>query len=593
MKFNNFFSLKLFFISLFLFLFTITFFINRQYKNTHIEFELLRQSNLLQTNFNINNFHNRRDVEAINYSIMHMTWIAEIMKEAYTADETRRDFLREKLYKQLIHKYKAMRHRGVLQFQFVFPDNITFLRMHKSKKFGDDLSDIRYTFVYTNKTHEPIFGFESGRTVHAFRNIFPMFDTNGSYVGAYEVSHSSDSVQQALTKANKIHSHFLVHKHAFDVNTWKIKNDNSEYLPSIEHKDYKFSVKKDEMYEIEKKLLQGKKALIEKKMNKSEKFTIYVEDEAKIIAIAFLPIKDTKSETLAYIVSYAENVHILEILKNYEYINIIALIMLILLSYLLYKQMFLKTRLQHLNKHLEEDVIRQTRENIKKDKILQEQAKLVSMGEMVGAIAHQWRQPLNVLNINIQNLDDDYADGLINKEFIDDFIYKQSQTIVFMSHTIDDFRNFFRVDKIKKEFSVIEAIKETLAIQEAAFKNNNILVSIIGEDFTITSLKNEFNQVILNILSNAKDAIIEEQIEEGKITITLTPKHISILDNAGGIDEKILNRIFEPYFTTKEQGYGTGIGLYMSKMIIEQNLGGTLSAHNAKDGAIFIIKLGA
>jgi hypothetical protein len=262
-------------------------------------------------------------MQAVNYSIQFITLIPEIMKEAYKADETQRKVLRDRLYKRLLHKYQAMRRRDVLQFQFVFPDNTSFLRMHKREKFGDDLSAIRYSLVYTNKTHKPISGFERGRTIHAFRNVFPIFDVNGSYVGAYEVSHSSDSVQKSLTEVNKIHSHFLVHKRAFDANVWKIKNYNLKYLPSIEHKDYKFSVQKNKTHIIETKLLQSKKALIEKKMNQSEEFAIYVEDEGQIITIAFLPIKDTKSETLAYIVSYVDNVYILEILKNYERINIL------------------------------------------------------------------------------------------------------------------------------------------------------------------------------------------------------------------------------------------------------------------------------
>ena len=111
----------------------------------------------------------------------------------------------------------------------------------------------------------------------------------------------------------------------------------------------------------------------------------------------------------------------------------------------------LEIELNRLNKNLTKEVQEHITENLKKDKILQEQSKLVAMGEMVGAIAHQWRQPLNALNINIQNLDDDYIDGLINEEFINNFIYKQTKTINFMSKTIDDFRNFFRVDKIKKD----------------------------------------------------------------------------------------------------------------------------------------------
>ena len=221
--------------------------------------------------------------------------------------------------------------------------------------------------------------------------------------------------------------------------------------------------------------------------------------------------------------------------------------------------------------------------------LLIQKAKLSSMGEMMGAIAHQWRQPLNALNMNIQNLDDDFDEGLVNKAFIDKFIAKNRQTILFMSKTIDDFRNFFKIDKAKKEFSVLDAITETLSLQSAQFKNCNICVEVKGEDQRLYSFRGEFQQVILNIINNAKDAILGAKREEGKIDIVLEPKSITIEDNGGGIKAEILDRIFEPYFTTKDQGEGTGIGLYMSKMIVEKNMGWRLESCNTENGAKFTI----
>jgi len=254
------------------------------------------------------------------------------------------------------------------------------------------------------------------------------------------------------------------------------------------------------------------------------------------------------------------------------------------------------TALNNMNILLEQKISNAIEENRAKDKILQEQAKLASMGEMIGAIAHQWRQPLNELNINIQNLDDDFEDGLINETFIDQFINNNRRVILFMSKTIDDFRNFFRIEKINEKFSIKNSIELTGSIQSAQLKHHNIHLSILGDDFIIDGFKTEFQQVILNIINNAKDALLENQINNGKIEILLlsdtqnTNKRILIRDNAGGIPEEIIDRIFEPYFTTKEQGKGTGIGLYMSKMIIESNMGGHISVHNTDEGAEFTIR---
>ena len=252
----------------------------------------------------------------------------------------------------------------------------------------------------------------------------------------------------------------------------------------------------------------------------------------------------------------------------------------------------LKALNEQLDKRVEEEMqarLKIEREQEIEREFLIQKSKLSSMGEMMGAIAHQWRQPLNALNLNIQNLDDDFADGLIDKAFIDAFIAKNRQTILFMSKTIDDFRNFFKIDKAKKKFGIREAIEETLSLQSAQFKNRNIMVDIHGENDTIEGFRGEFQQVVLNIINNAKDAILERKIKEGRITITITPLHVSIEDNAGGIEAEVLDRVFEPYFTTKDQGDGTGIGLYMSKMIIEKNMSGKLIAENGTFGARFVI----
>ncbi len=247
--------------------------------------------------------------------------------------------------------------------------------------------------------------------------------------------------------------------------------------------------------------------------------------------------------------------------------------------------------LEKLNAELEEKVREQVDSIREKEQMLLHQNKLAAMGEMIGAIAHQWRQPLNVLNIHIQNLDDDFEEGLIDRAFIDRFIETNSEIIRFMSRTIDEFRNFYRIDKVRECFFVKEAIEKTVAMQEARLRSQNIVCRVRGEDFCISGYRHEFQQVILNLLNNAADALARTQVTYGKIEIVLEEMTVRISDNAGGIDPSIIDRIFEPYFTTKEEGEGTGIGLYMSKMIIERHMGGTLQVQNIENGASFIIGL--
>ena len=253
------------------------------------------------------------------------------------------------------------------------------------------------------------------------------------------------------------------------------------------------------------------------------------------------------------------------------------------------------TQLKELNDQLEKKVAIGVEEIRDRDELLAQQTKLAAMGEMIGAIAHQWRQPLNALAVQIQFLEDDYEDGLIDEKYLKAHKHENMKLINFMSETIDDFRNFFRVDKVKSLFDVKSKVEETINILASQLKSHNIELNLDGDNFNVSSFASEFQQVILNIINNAKDVLLEKEINNGKIYINISRnKNIGIItieDNGGGIPNDITSRIFDPYFTTKEQGKGTGLGLYMSKMIIEQNLGGKLEVTNNAHGAIFTISL--
>lgn len=225
-----------------------------------------------------------------------------------------------------------------------------------------------------------------------------------------------------------------------------------------------------------------------------------------------------------------------------------------------------------------------------------QQSKLAAMGEMIGNIAHQWRQPLNTLSLVVGNLEDAYEYGELTQESMRHSTGQIYTLINKMSTTIDDFRNFFSPEKKVQDFSPKKVIEETMGLLEAAFVHNKIVISFdSSEDVEIKGYKNEFSQVCMNIINNAKDALISNHIQSPSIHITEEVTDASIIirikDNGGGIPEEIIGRIFEPYFTTKENGKGTGIGLYMSKTIIEEHMGGRLSVENDHEGAVFIITL--
>jgi signal transduction histidine kinase len=205
------------------------------------------------------------------------------------------------------------------------------------------------------------------------------------------------------------------------------------------------------------------------------------------------------------------------------------------------------------------------------DQRLLQQAKLAAMGEMVGSIAHQWRQPLNELAIRIQMVPYAFhkADDL--ETYLTKFIEENLATIDFMSQTIDDFRNFFRTDKAVEPFAMSAVIGKTLELLNGLVEKHHIKIELDVSDQTIEGVQSELQQVLMNLLHNSIDALNSHDVANKTIRVSWKHHILKIHDNGGGIPSDELMRIFEPYFTTKAHGQGTGLGLYMSKLIIEQS----------------------
>lgn len=233
-------------------------------------------------------------------------------------------------------------------------------------------------------------------------------------------------------------------------------------------------------------------------------------------------------------------------------------------------------------------------EKLQQQEFLTHQSKLASMGEMIGNIAHQWRQPLTHLSYIMMNLKTAFEKDRLTSDYFDKKSNEAKNQLEFMSHTIDDFRDFFKVSKEKELFSLKIAIDEVINLLSASLNSYKIEVKFEYEnDIEVKSFRGELLQVIFNILNNAKDEFIRRETSNPLINIHLYAEKkntlIEISDNAGGIKNEIIEKVFEPYFTTKDKGLG--IGLYMSKMIIDKNIGGKLDVSNIEEGALFSIKI--
>ena len=260
-------------------------------------------------------------------------------------------------------------------------------------------------------------------------------------------------------------------------------------------------------------------------------------------------------------------------------------------------QVKLKTsELQELNNSLEEKVNEKIEELRAKDKILEVQSKQAVMGEMISMIAHQWRQPLSTITLQIANLQfkkllgQDLTSGETDKA-----LSEISDTIIYLSDTVDDFQTYFHPDKELQKVEVNELLTRAVNFASSRIGKSNIKLLLCENcTYNIQTYPNEFVQVILNILNNAIDAHIEMKTQNAVINIDVRTEDdnliVDISDNAGGIDEKNLGKLFEPYFSTKGKN-GTGLGLYMSQMIVQKQFAGDLTVKSSKDGSTFTINI--
>ena len=237
-------------------------------------------------------------------------------------------------------------------------------------------------------------------------------------------------------------------------------------------------------------------------------------------------------------------------------------------------------------------------EKAKQEQLLIQQSKMAAMGEMIGAISHQWKQPLNALSLMAANIEDSWEFGELDERTIKRFHEDSQHQIQFMTQTIDDFRNFFRPDRHESAFSIKEAMGQVLRIVQPQIDKHRITLDLfIPDDLKAFGYANEFKQVAMNLLSNSKDAILEHHAKNpdaGRIVISaLTDESwiaISFCDDGGGIDEAFLPTIFDPFVTSKGE-QGTGIGLQLARTIVEERLRGFIEARNEGEGACFIIRL--
>ena len=267
---------------------------------------------------------------------------------------------------------------------------------------------------------------------------------------------------------------------------------------------------------------------------------------------------------------------------------------LILYSHKLQKEVELKTAdLKHLNNKLEEKIKEEVAHRLEQEQMLLRQSRMASMGQMIDSIAHQWRQPLMNINAVMMNLDRAIETSR-DSEYMQKKVYEIFSLTAHMSKTIEDFRNLLKIEKERSIFNIHESISSVLLLTKNSLKGIDIVYEY-DKNIAINSYKSELIQVLIILLNNASEALSARNIPDKKIFIKLQANDknvtISIEDNALGVAKENLDKVFDPYFTTKKQNGGTGLGLYIAKIIIEHSMGGKLSVSNSNLGASFVMKI--
>jgi signal transduction histidine kinase len=535
--------------------------------------------------------------------------VIDTFKEASDAPKEKQAILREQLFLKLKDTYKLLQNHNLKQLHFHLPNNDSFLRFHRPEKFGDNLSNVRATIKYVNESKKPIDGFEEGRIYNGYRFVYPLFDGE-RHIGSVEVSFSTLAMNTEMMKNFDVLGKFLISKKV--VGEKVFKDEKSNYVES-KFEDFYYEAKVDDQIQVYNKhnvkllVSQNTKDILKKRAFDTESFSLY--DTASNSIMTFLKIQNPISnEVVGIFLIRSDGSYVIAKKTNTRFIFGILIVFLVLLHIFIYRILYQKQLLNRLveekteqltrtNRELEEsqyeiELINQNLEKrIKdeisisrsKDKIISEQSKMVAMGEMIGNIAHHWRQPLSAITTSITGM-------LVQKEFglLDDNTFKEScerinDNAQYLSKTIDDFRNMLRGDSIKERFNVAQVIHMFIGVNTKLINEEKITIQLnLNEEIMAKGIRNELGQCLVNLLNNAKDAMVNKPDKFIFIDLFKDKDYavITFKDSGGGIEENILDKVFEPYFTTKHQSRGTGLGLHGVYKMIVDGMEGSVSVEN-------------
>jgi len=542
------------------------------------------------------------------------TYEVKTLIKSAVSDPENRDKYRRRLQMYVLPYYESMSTFGLKHMHFHFADGTSFLRMHRPDTYGDQLFDFRSTVKSANEEKHFVKGFENGRHLLAYRFVFPL-DLGGEHLGSMEMSVGLKEVTSSMNRLFGGGYSYLLEKQklfkSYTLNTVSELEEfslNDEYiLDSCEACEDSVD---DSCLLDKEEVAEAVKEIIKENINKIKSFQEFskVVSHKKDIHFIFYPVTDTQGNGYGYIISHKDIGGYSAINRFYDIFMFFAFALLTVIFITIFVLLQSRQKTIEANENLERKVQEKVQELQEKEQFFAQQSKMVTMGEMLSSILHQWKQPLNSITL--------LADLLIfecQRKSCDQEIASQLADIkkqaMFMSHTGDDFRNFLKPSKEKNIFSLVESVEEVINLFDFSFARYNTTFKTVWDENVrqkafVLGYGNEFKHVLLNIFNNARDAIVarrEELVEQGEnvagfkgyITVTITEEESKVVvrveDTGGGIPDNIIKSIFNKDFTTKKDT-GSGIGLFMSKEIVEKTMNGTISVHNSIEGAVFTME---
>ena len=719
-----------YFIALFITIPSLAYIYLNYQKNIHIKSYLDKKTQQYKSGYSVLYQEHKTLAEMIFTTRIDRVEVIDIFKDATLGTENQKNIARKNLYSYLQNTYNLLKKFNIKQLHFHLPNNDSFLRFHRPKKFGDNLTGIRSTVEYVNKNHKMIDGFEEGRIYNGYRFVYPLF-YEGTYIGSVEVSFSTLAMNLKYMNDYNVVSNFLIRKGV--VNAKVFEDEKSNYTESRLENFYieKATIKQIKAAKkIKTKMPLSKTTidLVQERKDSTLSFSLY--DTKRKEIMTFIKVQNPVTKKVVGLFVVRSNAqYIFDQIHDFEMKMLVGIFFIGFMLLYVYRESRYREKIEEsrqkillFNQTLEEKVAQQVKEikesnlfhetifntvndgmaildlesnfilvndayvkmtgytkeelyskscislttenmverskevvlevvekgyyenyekrciisnqkelevkmdivlmpnktqlliavkdmtienKLKSDKKLQEQqllqqSRMAQMGEMISMIAHQWRQPLAAIAATVINLDLkfelamfdlDTKEGREQQElYFRDNLKNISSYVQGLSTTIDDFRNFYKSNKQIQLSSLELVTKRALKIIQASLENDGIVfVFNYNSDEKFEMYENEIMQVILNILKNAQDNLLEREIKDGKITITTYERSISFCDNGGGIEADIIDKIFDPYFSTKSELNGTGLGLYMSKTIIQEHHNGALEVQNIGKGVCFTI----